>query len=198
MTSFLEYSEASHRYFIDGRELPSVTTILDGAGLISSFCKDEIARFRGSAVHAFCAVDDVAPLDLRKVPVDLRGYVKAWRKFRTDTGFMPTLIEHRVDSVEYGYSGRFDRIGIVPDQSLLCLLDIKTAKTGAIASYVRLQLAAYALAHDPLQVFDRRTVSLMPDGRYNTKNYPIADHHTDRADWLRILKQQKENNGRSN
>lgn len=191
--AFLEYDEGRHAYYVDGKALPSVTQILDGAGLISAFCRDEESRFRGTAVHAYCAQDDIAPLDLRTVPASLRNYVRAWRRYRIDTGFMPTLIEHRVDSFEYGYSGRFDRLGVMPGQSLLTLLDIKTAKTGSIATYVRLQLAAYALAYAPTRVFDRRTVSLMPDGRYNTRNYPLFTHHSDRAEWLGILRQQKEN-----
>lgn len=190
--AFLEYSDAEHRYYADGREMPSVTTILDAAGMISGFCKDEQARYRGSRVHEFTAIDDVTPLDLRKVPVDLKGYVKAWRKYRKDSGFMPTLIEHRVDSLEYGYSGRFDRLGIRANQTLLTLLDIKTSKTGAIADYPRLQTAAYALAYDPAKVFERMTVSLRPDGVYNCRIYPIWKHHADRAEWLGILRKVKQ------
>lgn len=190
--AFLEYSDAEHRYFADGKEMPSVTTILDAAGLISSFCKDEEARYRGSKVHEFTATDDVAPLDLRKVPVDLRGYLKAWRAYRLVSGFMPALIEHRVDSIQYGYSGRFDRLGIRNGQPLLTLLDIKTSKTGAIAQYVRFQLAAYALAHDPHKVFDRMAVSLKPDGTYNCHCYTAGSYLADRAEWLQILGKVKQ------
>jgi hypothetical protein len=196
--TFLEYSGSEHRYFADGRELPSVTQILDAAGMVSPFCKDEEARSRGSQVHEFCAIDDVTPLDLRKVPASLRGYLKAWRRYRIDTGFMPTLIEHRVDSLAVGYSGRFDRLGTMPGQTILTLLDIKTSKTGTIADYVRLQLAAYAMAYQDTTVFDRKTVSLMPNGRYNTKTYGFSSHFSDRAEWLEILRNYKEkNNGHS-
>lgn len=197
--TFLEYSDAEHRYFTNGKEMPSVTQILDAAGLISPFCRDEEARYRGSKVHEFCAVDDVTRLDFRKVPVDLRGYLRAWRRYRLDTGFTPHLIEHRVDCSNYGYAGRFDRFGVIPGKALPVLLDIKTSKTGAIAGYVRLQLAAYSLAFSANKVFYRTAVSLMPNGRYSSMTYPVATHSSDRAEWLQILRQtQEKTNGHRN
>ena len=57
-TAFLEYSDREHAYYVDGRELPSVTTILDRAGLISRFCKDDLAAARGTEVHRLCAKYD--------------------------------------------------------------------------------------------------------------------------------------------
>jgi hypothetical protein len=197
-TPFREYSDTQHRYFVDGRELPSVTTVLDSAGKISPFCKDEEARFRGSKVHEICAVDDMIRYDMRKVPIDLRGYLRAWRRFRSETGFAPIAIEYRVDHLGFGYSGRFDRLGSVPGRKLLTLLDIKTSKTGAIADYVRLQLAAYALAFDQKAIFERLTVSLMPTGQFKCQSCPIDNFYTDRSEWLAILKTHREkNNGLS-
>jgi hypothetical protein len=128
-TAYLEYSDVEHRYFADGKEFRSVTQILDAAGKISPFCKDEEARTRGSRVHEFTALDDETTLDLRKVPASLRGYLRAWRKYRQDTGFHPVLIEHRIDCLDYKYSGRFDRFGWRPtrDPSVFAdlILDIK-------------------------------------------------------------------------
>lgn len=195
MTAFLEYSHEAHAYYVNGRELPSVTTILDRAGLISQFCKNDVAAARGTEVHRLCALDDAVPgghdLDLRKVPTGLRGYILAWRRYRTDAGFIPAMIEQRVDSIEHGYSGRLDRVGVRRGQTLLTLLDIKTAKSGAIADYVRLQTAAYALALDPEKVFERACISLRPDGRYNSLHYPAWKHHADRAEWLGIVRKVK-------
>jgi hypothetical protein len=196
-SSFLEYSDAEHRYFADGKEIPSVTQILDASGMISQFCRDEEARDRGTRVHEFTATDDVKPVDLRTVPASLRGYLRAWRAYRRDSGFTPTLIEHRVDSAESGYSGRFDRIGFLPSYSMAVLMDLKTSKTGVIPEYARLQLSAYAHAFDPVRIFIRVAVSLRPDGRYNSKMYPTASHYIDRAEWLGLLHKYKENNGHS-
>jgi hypothetical protein len=195
--TYLEYSDREHRYFADGKELRSVTQVLDAAGLISQFCKDDEAAARGTEVHRLCALDDEHRLDLRTVPVQLRGYLRAWRKYRQDTGFKPYLIEHRVDCLEYGYSGRFDRLGYTPG-GIGTVLDIKTSKSGAVPAYARLQLVAYGLAYDHRRVFERTAVSLRPGGKYNCRNYSIADYFIDRAEWLSILKTTKEqNNGHS-
>lgn len=194
---FLEYDDSRHEYFLNGRRMVSVTTVLDRADLISSFSKQDAARERGQTVHALTARDDAERLDLRKVPKDLRGYLLAWRAYRRATGFKPSLIEHRVDSPEHGFSGRFDRFG-VRGVGLDILLDIKTAVSGAIPDYSRLQLAAYCLAFNPDKVYERVTVALRPDGRYNSKPWPTADHYTDRAEWLKILKQVQGNNGEGN
>lgn len=191
--TFLEYSDGEHRYFADGRELLSVTTILDLAGLVSPYCKDEEARYRGSRVHEFTAADDVSPLDLRTVPQHLRGYLRAWRRFRSDVGFEPMLIEHRVDDVVNGYSGRFDRFGRCKGHTLPTLLDIKTSNSGAVPAYSRLQLTAYSLAFNPKKIFFRRVVVLRPDGRYNTDGYKLETFLQDKAEWLAILKSVKEN-----
>lgn len=199
MTPYLEYSEAEHRYFADGRELMSVTQILDADGRISQFCRDEEARERGTKVHELCAIDDVSPLDMRKVPAHLRGYLKAWRKYRAVTGFEPTLIEHRIDCLQYGYAGRFDRLGVLPDQTLPVMLDIKTSKSGAIPDYARLQLVAYGHALDEKKIFLRIAVSLRPNGTYNTKPYTFATYQQDRAEWLdTVLRIRETKDGHSN
>lgn len=197
-TPFLEYSDRSHLYFVDGKAMPSVTTILDAAGLVSQFSKDEEAAHRGTQVHAFTADDDAHGVDLRKVPTHLRPFLRAWRQFRKDTGFVPSLIEQRIDCMEFGYSGRFDRLGSRRGQTLLTLLDIKTSISGAVPDYARLQLAGYAFAYNPNQVFERMAVSLRPDSTYNVKIYPIASDRIDRAEWLglvQLFNLQGQNNG---
>lgn len=190
---YLEYSESAHKYYADGKELPSVTTILDAAGLISPYCKDEEARYRGSRIHEYTSLDDVSRLDFRKVPRHLRGYINAWRNFRAISDFKPTLIEHRVDCLELGYSGRFDRLGKRKGQALSTLLDIKTSNSGIAPDYARLQLAAYSYALDPTKVFDRMAVVLMPEGgQFRIKVYPAKDHFIDRAEWLGLVAKHKE------
>lgn len=198
MTEFLEYSDNEHRYFANGVEMPSVTQILDACGLISPFCKDEEARYRGSRVHEICASDDFRLLDLRKVSVDVRGYLRAWRLYRHESGFVPRLIETRIDCQQFGYAGRLDRFGELPTQDPLVfrkvILDIKTSKSGAIADYPRLQLSAYAFALDPKKWCDylRVVVSLMPNGKYRSKPYPLTDNLRDLSEWIELVKKHKE------
>lgn len=201
MDKFLEYDSKSHRYFTDGKHLPSVTQILDAAGLVSQHCRDEEGRWRGSEVHALCADDDANPgirLDLRTVDPRLRGYMRAWRKYRQDSGFIPTEIERRIDDHANGYSGRFDRAGFRPTSDPTyfqdMIIDLKTSKAGSVADYVRYQLVAYAHAFKPNHLFERIAVALKPDGTYRCKVYSQMEFQSDLAKWLQILNTVKEKN----
>jgi hypothetical protein len=204
MTSFLEYSDRDHKYYADGRLRLSVTQILNKAGMISEYCRDAEAQWRGSEVHELCAVDDdpLSPgVDLRKVDPRLRGYIRAWRLYRRDSGFMCEAggIERRVDAQGHGYAGRLDRVGFRPTSDPLkfqqVILDIKTSKTGTVADYVRYQLVAYAWAYKPGHIFERIAVALRPDGQYRCKVFPMHEFQADLAKWFSILNSVKgENN----
>lgn len=193
---YIEYSEERHAYYVDGKEYISVTTVLDLAGFVSPFARDEEARNRGIAVHSLSALDDLGQnKDLRKVPAHLRGYLRAWRKYRQDSGFIPERIEERVDDHKNGYAGRMDRFGFRPTRDPLkfeqVVLDIKTSTSGAIADYTKFQLAAYGNAIDPGKVFARTAVSLRPNGTYNCRNFDMNDYLRDVAEFLQILKRVK-------
>ncbi len=206
MTTLLEYSDKKHRYYADGRERMSVTQVLSAAGLVSTYCMDEEARWRGSEVHAFCAFDDIArgnslkQVDLRKVDARLRGYIKAWRAYRQDSGFIPELIEHRIDDHTNGYAGRLDRVGhrsILTGGIKQVIVDLKTSKTGSVPTYTKYQLVAYAHALRPNHIYERIAVALKPDGTYSCKVYPEVDFRTDLAQWFQILNSVKgEKNGK--
>jgi hypothetical protein len=214
---FKEYSDASHRYFCDGKEYVSVTTVLDLGGLVPPFARDEQARERGSHVHQLCAFDDVptlatdlidccriAPkrnkndrLNLRYIPTKYQGYLTAWRRYLQDSGFVSNLVEHRVDDHTNFYAGRLDREGSLPNNPIRVIIDLKSSSTGQIAKdYTRLQLAAYANALKPGHVFERIAVALRPDGKYNCTIFPIHHFHHDLAEFLQLrqrVKQAQEN-----
>lgn len=193
--TYLEYSDRDHAYYADGRKMQSVTQILDAAGHISSYCKDEEARYRGTMIHELTCEEDTRrePLDLRSIDPAYRGYIRAWRSFKKSVGFVPQLIEQRVDCPDYGYAGRFDRLGSRSGKTLLTMLDIKTSKTGLVPEYARLQLAAYCYAFNSNRVFERMAVSLMPTGKFTIKVYPVTGLMHDRAEWLRTVEQVRKN-----
>lgn len=195
MAALLEYDSQRHVYYRDAREIPSVTQILEAAGLVSNFMKDEAAAKRGTDVHAWTAADDTHGVDLRSVPKEYRGYLRAWRKYRVDSGFYPTVIEERMDSEIWGYAGRIDRIGMRSTldarKFIDVITDIKTNKSGAVPAYVKYQLVAYAHAYAPGQIFERIAVALKPDGSYNCKVYGIQDFQIDLAEWLQIVEKVK-------
>jgi hypothetical protein len=166
-----------HRYYLAGQPLPSVTQVLEGAGLIDySFLgerRDEYLE-RGRAVHLATRDDDEGHLADSSVPPEILAYVEGWRAFRRDYGFVPRLIEHRVSNEQYAYAGTFDRAGRIRDGTAI-LLDIKS---GAAPAAVRYQLAAYAACLPHPRSRRRRCVELHQNGSYRV--IPFETRHYQR------------------
>lgn len=158
--------------------MPSVTQVLDVCGLIPRYPERKIYLARGLAVHKATELYDrgrLARLDER-----LEGWITGWKKFRRDTGFEPTLIEHRVASLQYLYCGTTDRVGLLNGD--LTVLDIKS---GAVAAYAALQTAGYKRGLDEtegLHAKRRVAVQLTEQGTYKVTEY--HDHSTDERLWL--------------
>lgn len=174
-----------------------MTTILNRAGLVSSYCMDAESQWRGSEVHRLCALEDEQgeQLDLRRIDPRLRGFIKAWRLYKQESGFLSVAIEQRVDDPGGQYCGRLDRAGVREDsngKTVSMIVDLKTSKTGSVAEYVKYQLVAYAWAFQPNHIFERVAVALRPDGRYNCRVYSTKDFQTDLHKWFHILGSVKE------
>lgn len=183
---FLEYSEASHRYYVNGREVPSVTAIIKSAGLMSEFAMDADAALRGTEVHRYCAMSDTDGVHLQQVPARFRGYIKAWRQYQKDAGFACIEVERRVDDPNFEYAGRLDRVGLRGMNSIKTLLDIKT---GVVPDWAKYQLVAYGAAYlvRPGQVCERAAVQLKPDGTYKVRTWPLSEFYQDLAAFRQML-----------
>ena len=179
----IEFDEVAHTYKVEGRELISVTQVLDECGLVSPFCKGEEYRTRGRAVHMACQFVDEGDLNWTTIKPEWVGYVKAWEKFREETGFLSVERELRVVDLTYGYAGTLDDHGLRGKRPT-----IVDKKTGAIQACARLQLAAYGNAKEPGKLFDRIAVGLKPDGTYSMKVYPAAEFQHDLYDFLAFLR----------
>lgn len=129
--------DAEHRYWLEDRELISVTTALKEAGLIDTAFFTEDAADRGTYVHAACdLVDDD---DLGDVEPSCAGYVAAYQRFRAEAQPAWYQRERAVCDPSHGYAGTLDRAGVLSHKWIV--LDIKT---GGPMPWHGLQLAAYA------------------------------------------------------
>ncbi len=193
-----DFSAKGHTYSHGGQRLHSVTRILDHGGLRGGdFFGDQGTEYldRGTLIHDLTARHDAGQrVDQRRIPVRWRGHYRAWPRFRRETGFVPSLIEHRVMSVEAGFAGTLDRLGDFEKRTprglegltdLQTLLDIKNAKTGGCADWVRYQLVGYGHALNPRKLYNRVGVVLMADGTYKVKVFSVADWHRDLEVFLR-------------
>ncbi len=86
MTSKLTFREEDHQYFWGKDEVPSVTQILAGAGLVDfSHVNEETLKQAadfGTNVHNMTALYDRGELDVFGLDAPLVPYLEAWRKFR--------------------------------------------------------------------------------------------------------------------
>jgi len=173
----LEFDAGAHLYFLGGVHVPSVTQILEGAGLIDySFlgARREIYLARGRAVHAATHEDDDGAL-AGDWSDEVLGYLEGWRAFRRDFGFVPRLIERRVCNPLYGYAGTLDRVGRIRDGTEI-IVDLKSGIAPKAVSY---QLAAYAACLPHPRTLNRRCVELHADGGYRVIAFKTSDYQRD-------------------
>jgi len=139
------FQEEGHIYTVDGKGVPSVTTIIKECGLINMTWFTDGAATRGKYVHRATELLDRDDLDETSLDPALIPYVEAYKRFKQDTGFCINDIEKIVYNATYGYIGTLDRTGIFPNDKIRSLIDIKT---GQPAKWHGVQLAAYALCLD--------------------------------------------------
>lgn len=170
----LRFDAKQHRYWLDDREVPSVTTVLKGVGIIdpSKYAGGD-AALRGTYVAEATALLDRGELDEGTMDERLAGYVRAWKAFLGDNHVETLLIEERVWHTHYMYAGTLDRTAEFQDGHWL--LDIKT---GGRERWHAIQTAAYlrAVQQGPCP-YRRAAIYLKCDGTYK------LDRHDSSDDW---------------
>jgi hypothetical protein len=168
-----------HVYTLNGCEIPSVSRVLQGAGLfnLNGIDPKVLARKRalGEAVHLACQLYDEHDLDETTIDPLVRPRLDAWTKFCRDLDFHAEEIEQPFYFLANGmpYAGTPDRRGTCTSGEVV--IEIKC--TAAVEPHHGVQLAAYALPHkhdgkSPL----RFVVQLLQDGDYKLHQF------TDRTD----------------
>ncbi|MSR15332.1 MAG: hypothetical protein EXR86_12370 [Gammaproteobacteria bacterium] len=171
----LTFDPQAHVYRVDGEVVPSVTQILEHAGMISAFCKDPLAAERGSRVHEACALLAQNQLDLATLDERIMGYVLSYAAFLgAASNWTLIRVEQRVFEPLHQYAGTYDALFHG------WLIDLKS---GGPAKWHALQLAAYhhAARLDPR--FKRATLYLDSTGKL-----PRLVEHKDRTDLPTFLK----------
>ena len=157
----IEFKEDTHQYFIDGKEVPSVTTILNSLTDYSFVNKELLERAAnfGTAVHKATELYDQNNLDFNGLDESLLPYVEAWDMFLHD--YKPEIlsIEQRIASI-YGYAGTLDRYVAIDGQRFI--IDIKSGTV--VPKYTGLQLSAYsqAVIEGGGKVDERYVIHLQP------------------------------------
>ncbi|MCP4201896.1 MAG: hypothetical protein GY769_08180 [bacterium] len=119
-----------------GRTYPSVTTALGWVFHNREWVRYDMdaahvvhARNKGRAIHTACYwMAKGRELDPASVDEELEPYIEQFRDFMRVTGFRPTDTEFLVVSQRYGYAGRGDLCGNVPEEKTAHLVDIKSGQ----------------------------------------------------------------------
>src|SRR3990167_10139218 len=107
------FDQDAHKYYLDGVEIPGVTTVLKTAGLSSVYDGFTDAALRGLHVHQACEWLDLNDLDWSTVYPQWVGYVKAYERFKQETSFVPELIEWQGYQPALRFAGTIDREGVL-------------------------------------------------------------------------------------
>lgn len=150
---FPEFDESSHKYLVNGREVPFVSGVLKQAGLVNfpeaALPFLENAGNRGRMVHKACDLLDCNNLDWNSLNEEVVPYVRAYERFLNEHTPSWDLSEASLYSEELGVAGTVDRAGeilYVEGIDSTCVLDIKTASR--IYPHYWVQLSGYNLLCD--------------------------------------------------
>lgn len=129
MSDLIFYPE-THQYFFDGKELPSVTTVLRFLSLDAYQYIDKYvlaaAADRGTRVHEACEDYDLySHLPDYDEDYDIYNYVLAYAAFCAD--YQPLWIETEKALTDGEVAGTVDRIGKVKGITGLVVVDIKSS-----------------------------------------------------------------------
>lgn len=192
----VQFQRDPHQYRVDGAVVPSITQILDAAGLAPDYARIPPAillnaRLRGEHVDACCDLFDDDDLDWSTVHPEAVPYVRAWGRFRERERYTPIMSQPRLFHPELGYAGSGDSYGLIDKAPTLA----ERKCTAKIAETYALQTAAQAmpgigLAVDEtggelltLTVARRLVVQLRNDGEYRLYDCEVEAKRAGRDDF---------------
>ena len=127
-------------YVGGGLRFVRVSTVLKEFGFVKEFGSD-VDLARGHAVHYAVRLIEKGTLDWASVDELIEGRVRAYMKFKKETGFKSELSEVIVANPIFHFAGQLDLYG--PLFGHPSIIDIKSGPT---PKFIRLQTGAYLSA----------------------------------------------------
>ena len=184
MQDEFNFDEQTHTYYLNGLKIPSVTKVLQDAGLVKFFGNaTENSRKFGDAMHLMTHYDDLGTLDVRSLDNNLKPYLLGYRKFLQKEKIVIIESELRGYSKKYLFGWTLDKVGI--KNGVKTIIDLKSGVINKLA--VNLQTAAYKIGYNEYHKKDkavkRGAVQLLP----NDYKYVQFDDKTDESVFLAFL-----------
>lgn len=168
----IQLNRETHAYSPD---FPSVTAILQKAGLIDPTWFTEESRQRGSAVHLAAEYFDRGTLIFDDLDPQIAAYLRGFIQFRSNGHPLSAheWIETPLKDPGGLYAGTADRILINRPRSVW---DLKTGDPKAADKY---QLAAYTNVLEDPESYRRFCLYLRPNGTYRVREFPQEEYAED-------------------
>lgn len=186
--SDLEFNEDKHEYRVAGTLLPSVTTILHNLSIMSrldpALLKD--AAERGRLVHRAVHLDNLDDLVEGSVDESVYGYLRAWRRFKSDHQFEWMWGETPLHSERWGFAGTPDCFGTWKQvrRRPHVLLDVKSGIPDPVHGP---QTAAYLELARENDMLDRRLTSERAVVYLEATGFYKVERVLDQGDWSNFV-----------
>lgn len=115
----IEFDEEKHLYFYQGKQLDSVTQILQAEGFIDARWYDDWSRQKGKFVHRAIQYYLANELDEGSLDQEIKPYLEAFKKFLQDSKFNIQLSECPGMNLMLQYTGTPDISGFFPNDNRL-------------------------------------------------------------------------------
>jgi hypothetical protein len=179
----LSYEEIDHSYRLPSGVRPrGLTNLLRDQGIADAEFVSEVARERGSDVHAAIPLAIAGTLDWARLPGHLFGYVTAALDALRFLRAVAEEIEQPVFSLSDGVAGRPDgifRIHVATAHEVRALVEWKSLSSGRTPHpAAKVQTAGYAAMKyemDGTVIPARIAIALMRDGGFNVLRYDDPD-----------------------
>ena len=168
----MQFYPETHQYFLDGRELPSVTHVLrflsqDAYGTIDKYVLAN-AAYRGTRVHeATEAYDLYGELPDYEEDYDIYNYALAYASFCND--YKPVWIEIETAITDGEVAGMVDRIGKVKGIYEYIVVDVKSSSkiyTDSVTAQIYKYANMYINANPAIPFMNTYVLQLKNDGSY--------------------------------
>ena len=162
----LTFEEETHTYRLNGELVPSVTQVIEAAGLKKPYHGDAWYGERGTAVHRAAHLLEDGSLDWDTVDPRITGFLKAYDSFIREAAWKTIFSERRMCCASLGFAGTMDKLGRMRRHDWVVDL-----KTGGRENWHPVQTSGYEIlaSHEGLAArgsIRRAALYLREDGTY--------------------------------
>ncbi len=166
------FDHDEHIYYVNGRPVPNVTSMLKTVGKVNADHYTEAARERGRAVHSLTADVDLKAVDPTKLVSKYRGYVLAHVAAMAALKPVHLAIEEPIVHPQFRFGTRPDRVAKV-----FGVLSVLDEKTGGKEKWHAIQTALQAIGIGwkygvMPEAIQRFTLYLDDNGRFKNELHP--------------------------